>query len=153
MVFHENFCVCLLIVRLQMCVCTDESNRTKRTKLVLTTADGQVILNRMVEYNPYLDGLFGSLADPVRRDILRRLIDAQYTISQIAEAYDISFAAVAKHLKVLEKASLIIKRRRGKEQVVSIRPEALKDATYYLKQYEALWNQRFDKLDTLLKDM
>jgi len=107
----------------------------------------------MVEYNPYLDGLFGSLADPVRRDILRRLIDAQYTISQIAEAYDISFAAVAKHLKVLEKASLIIKRRRGKEQVVSIRPEALKDATYYLKQYEALWNQRFDKLDTLLKDM
>ncbi len=106
----------------------------------------------MVERNAYLDLLFGSLADPIRRDILKRLIDTQYTISQIAAKYDISFAAVAKHLTVLEKAKLITKKRRGKEQIVSIAPQALQDASYYLKQYEALWNKRFDEIDTLLKE-
>lgn len=106
----------------------------------------------MVERNAYLDGLFGSLADPIRRDILARLINAQYTVSQIAEGYDISLAAVAKHLNVLEKAKLVIKERRGKEQVVSIAPEALKDASHYLRQYEALWNKRFDAIDNILKE-
>jgi len=106
----------------------------------------------MVERNAYLDGLFGSLADPIRRDILRRLMNAQFTVSQIAESYDISLAAVAKHLNVLEKATLVIKQRRGKEQVVSISPEALKDASQYLAQYEALWNYRFDALDTVLRE-
>lgn len=106
----------------------------------------------MVERNAYLDDLFGSLADPIRRDILRRLIDARYTISQIAEEYDISFAAVAKHLNVLQKAKLIVKQRRGKEQLVGIAPEALKDASRYLQQYEALWNTRFDALERIAKE-
>jgi DNA-binding transcriptional ArsR family regulator len=106
----------------------------------------------MVEYNTYLDGLFGSLADPIRRDILRRLIDAQYTVSQIAQDYEISFAAVAKHLKVLERAKLVIKQRRGRDQVVSIAPQAFKDASHYLAQYEALWNYRFNALDKVLKE-
>lgn len=106
----------------------------------------------MVEYNAYLDGLFGSLADPIRRDILRRLISAHYTVGQLAQDYDISFAAVAKHLKVLEKAQLITKQRRGNEQVVSIAPTAMKDAAYYLKQYEVLWQTRHDKLDALLQE-
>jgi DNA-binding transcriptional ArsR family regulator len=105
----------------------------------------------MVEQNVYLDSLFGSLADPIRRDILRRLTDAQYSIRQIAERYDISFAAVAKHITVLERATLIVKERRGKEQIVSIAPAALKDATTYLVQYEALWDHRFNKLDDILK--
>lgn len=106
----------------------------------------------MVERDVYLDGLFGSLADPIRRDILRRLINAQYTVSQIAEGYEISLAAVAKHLNVLAKAKLIVKERRGKEQVVSIAPDALKDASYYLKQYEALWNSRLDALEKVAKE-
>lgn len=105
----------------------------------------------MVEQNIYLDGLFGSLADPIRRDILRRLINAQYSIRQIAEKYDVSFAAVAKHINVLEKAKLVIKERKGKEQIVRIAPQALEDASKYLAQYEALWNHRFDKLDQVLK--
>lgn len=106
----------------------------------------------MVEQDIYLDGLFGSLADPIRRDILRRLIDAQYSVSQIAKTYDISFAAVAKHLSVLEKARLITKEKRGRKQVVSISPKAVKDAAYYLKQYETLWENRFHKIDTILKE-
>lgn len=106
----------------------------------------------MVERNAYLDGIFGSLADPIRRDMLQRLINAQQTISQLAANYDISFAAVAKHLNVLEKAQLIVKRRRGKEQVVSIAPDALKDASHYLARYEALWNRRFDAIDKIVRE-
>jgi DNA-binding transcriptional ArsR family regulator len=106
----------------------------------------------MVEYNPYLDGLFGSLADPIRRDILQQLIRAQRTISQLAENYEMSFAAVAKHLSVLEKAKLIVKRRNGREQIVSIAPDALRDASEYLAQFEAVWNYRFDALDAILQE-
>jgi DNA-binding transcriptional ArsR family regulator len=106
----------------------------------------------MVERDTYLDNLFGSLADPIRRDMLQRLIDAQYTVSQLAQNYSISLAAVAKHLNVLEKAKLVAKQRRGKEQVVSIAPEALHDASSYLARYEALWNQRFDAIDKILKE-
>ncbi|WP_276353717.1 ArsR/SmtB family transcription factor [Cohnella caldifontis] len=106
----------------------------------------------MVEYNPYLDGLFKSLADPIRRDILQRLVQAQHTISQLAAHYEMSFAAVAKHLNVLEKAKLIVKRRKGKEQIVSIAPEALRDASEYLAQFEALWNYRLDVLDQILQE-
>jgi DNA-binding transcriptional ArsR family regulator len=105
----------------------------------------------MVERSLYLDNLFGSLADPIRRDILRRLINAQYTVTQLAQNYEVSLAAVAKHLQVLEKATLITKQRRGKEQVVSIQPHALEAASRYLQQYEALWNQRFDALDRILE--
>ena len=106
----------------------------------------------MVERDAYLNNLFGSLADPIRRDILQRLINAQCTVSQLAQNYSVSFAAVAKHLNVLEKAQLVVKQRRGKEQVVSIAPDALKDASHYLAQYEALWNQRFNALDKIFKE-
>lgn len=106
----------------------------------------------MVEQNIYLDGLFSSLADPIRRDILRRLLNMQYTVSQIAKNYDISLAAVAKHITVLEKAKLIKKQKTGREQIISISPEALKDASHYLKQYEALWEARFSKIDDILKE-
>ena len=106
----------------------------------------------MVERELYLNNLFGSLADPVRRDILQRLISAQYTVSQLAANYEMSLAAVAKHLNVLERAKLVIKQRRGKEQVVSIAPAALHDANEYLARYEALWNNRFEALDNILKE-
>lgn len=105
----------------------------------------------MVEREAYLDDLFGSLADPIRRDILQRLINAQYTVSQLAQNYSVSLAAVAKHLTVLERAMLVVKERRGKEQVVSIAPQALHDASAYLAQYEALWEKRFEALDSVLK--
>jgi DNA-binding transcriptional ArsR family regulator len=92
----------------------------------------------MVEYTLSLDSIFSSLADPTRRDILRRLINQELTISEIAKPYDLTFAAVSKHLKVLEKAQLIIKRRRGKEQMVQVSPLALKDAADYAKDNTVL---------------
>jgi DNA-binding transcriptional ArsR family regulator len=106
----------------------------------------------MVERNMYLNNLFASLADPTRRDILERLTHGQFSISQLAADYDLSFAAVAKHLGVLEKAKLIVKHRKGKEQLVSITPQALEDLHVYLARYEALWNYRFDALDIVLKE-
>jgi DNA-binding transcriptional ArsR family regulator len=121
-------------------------------KTILTFYFAKFILYHMVEYNLYLDGLFGSLADPIRRDILRRLVHAQHTITQLAENYEMTFAAVAKHLNVLEKAKLIVKRRNGKEQIVSIAPDALRDASHYLAQFEELWHYRFDALDTILQE-
>lgn len=104
----------------------------------------------MVEYIFPLDSVFSSLADPTRRDILERVAAAELTVSEIALPYDMSLAAVSKHLKVLERARLIIKRRRGKEQLVTMNTQALEDAERYLEQYKQLWEKRLDSLDQYL---
>ncbi len=106
----------------------------------------------MVEYALSLNSIFGSLADPTRRDILKRVSKKQLNVSEIAKNYDISFAGVAKHLKILEKARLIVKHRQGKQQIVQLSPMAIKDASEYLQRYKAMWEQRFDRLDELLKE-
>ena len=105
----------------------------------------------MVEYTLNLDSVFGSLADPTRRDILQRVADRELSVGEIARAYNLTFAAISKHLKVLEKAQLVIKRRRGKEQMVSLSPQALADADEYLRQYRQLWENRLDALEVLLE--
>jgi DNA-binding transcriptional ArsR family regulator len=99
----------------------------------------------MVEYSVQLDAVFSSLADPTRRDILQRVSLTELSVSDIAVRYDMTLAAISKHLKILEQAGLITKRRQGKHQLVSAAPGAFKDASEYLRQYEQLWNQRFDK--------
>ena len=106
----------------------------------------------MVEYALSLDSVFGSLADPTRRDILKRVANQELSVSQIALPYDLSLAAVSKHLKVLQKAKLIIKRRKGKEQMVRLDPQALNSAADYLAQYRQLWEEQFAVLDQLLKE-
>jgi len=106
----------------------------------------------MVEYTFPLDSVFGSLADPTRRDILARLQLGQLNVSEVAEPYDMSLAAISKHLKILEQAKLIVKRRKGKERIVSLQPAAMIQAAEYLKQYEQLWNERFDRLESLLNE-
>ena len=105
----------------------------------------------MVEYALNLDTIFSSLADPTRRDILKRVSKKQLSVGEIAKSYKLSFAGISKHLMVLEKARLIIKHRMGKEQMVAINPAAIKDASEYLRHYEAVWNQRFDRLEKLLE--
>ncbi|HEX6416667.1 MAG TPA: metalloregulator ArsR/SmtB family transcription factor [Candidatus Saccharimonadales bacterium] len=104
----------------------------------------------MVEYTLSLDNIFSSLADPIRRDILNRVRYGELNISEIAAPYSVSLAAISKHLKILERAQLITKRKRGKEQLVTISPAALKQADDYIEQYAVLWNDRFDRLETLL---
>ena len=105
----------------------------------------------MVEYDLTLDQAFGSLADATRRDIISRVARQELTVSQIAAKYQhLSLAAVSKHLKVLQAAQLIYKRRQGKHYLVSANSQALFDVTAYLQQYEQLWQQRLDRLDSLL---
>ncbi len=106
----------------------------------------------MVEYTLQLDSVFHSLADPIRRDILLRIKRRELSIGELAQKYDVSFAAISKHLKVLEKARLVSKRRDGKKYMVSLVPQTFKDADDYLEQYRLMWEERFDKLDALLKE-
>lgn len=104
----------------------------------------------MVDSSLQLNLIFGSLADATRRDILRRASKRELSIRELAEDYDMSYAAIAKHLSVLEKAKLILKQRRGKEQVVSLSKPAFVNATDYLKNYEKVWNDRFNSLEKFL---
>src|SRR5882724_8166665 len=98
-----------------------------------------------------LDNIFGSLADATRRDILKRVSKKSLSVGQIAEHYKLTFAAISKHLKVLEKAKLIVKTRRGKEQMVEIYPQTFSGTEDYLKNLKIIWEDRFDRLDELLK--
>jgi len=105
----------------------------------------------MVEHKARLDSIFGSLADTTRRDILRRLARRELSVGEIASSYDISLAAVSKHLVVLEKACLITKRRQGKLQVVELSPAALTDASKHLERYRVIWENRLDRLEKYLE--
>lgn len=105
----------------------------------------------MVEQSERLDAVFNSLADPTRRDILRRVAKKELTVGEIAASYHLTFAAISKHLMVLEKAHLVSKRRDGREQVVRLAPKALAAADEYLKRYQALWEARLDRLEALLE--
>jgi len=107
----------------------------------------------MVEQAYSLDTIFRSLSDPTRRDILKRIKKGSLSISAIAESYKFSFAGIAKHLDVLERAGLIHKERQGKEQIVSIDPVALAAANEYIESYKELWEKRLDSLDEYLKSI
>jgi DNA-binding transcriptional ArsR family regulator len=106
----------------------------------------------MVEYTLNLDTIFNSLADPTRRDILEQVSRRSLTIGEIAQAYDLTFAAVSKHIKVLEKARLINKHKRGREHVVELTPQALAPAMEYLEMYRQMWERRLDALEIFLKE-
>ena len=106
----------------------------------------------MVEYTLQLDTIFGSLADATRRDILQRVANEELSVGEIAKPYDLTLAAVSKHLKVLEKAKLIIKRKRGKEHMVQLAPNAFAEADEYLKFYRQMWESRFDNLEQYLNE-
>lgn len=107
----------------------------------------------MVERTTALDAVFASLSDPTRRDILRRVSRRSMSVSEIAGHYPVSLAAVAKHLTVLERARLIEKTRRGKEQIVTIAPKPLAAASEYLDRYRELWEKRLDALDRYLRNI
>lgn len=105
----------------------------------------------MVESNPTLDLVFGSLADPIRRDIVRRVAGQELSVNEVAEPYAISLAAVSKHLKVLERAKLVVRRRRGKQLLVQLAPEALMGASEFIDFYRTFSEQKLDSLQQFLE--
>ncbi len=96
------------------------------------------------------DRMFQALADATRRDIVRRCAGGEASVSQLADAYPMSFAAVQKHVAVLERAGLIVKQRRGREQLVHTDPAALRRARAALEQLERDWRGRVDRMSDLL---
>jgi DNA-binding transcriptional ArsR family regulator len=97
-----------------------------------------------------VDRLFHALADATRRDIVRRVLDGEHSISDLARHYPMSMTAVQKHVAVLESAGLVTKQRHGREQRVLGRVEALQEAHRLLDGYEQLWRDRFDRIGDLL---
>ena len=97
-----------------------------------------------------VDLLFHALADATRRDILRRCVRGGLSVSRLAEAYPMSFAAVQKHVAVLERAGLVAKQRHGREQLVRSDPDAVRRARQALDQLEAAWRGRVDRMAHLL---
>jgi DNA-binding transcriptional ArsR family regulator len=105
-----------------------------------------------LEADESVDHLFHALADATRRDILRRTIDGELSVSRLADAYPMSFAAVQKHVAVLERAGLVAKERRGREQLVRSDPEAVRRARQALDELETAWRSRVDRMSQLLAE-
>ena len=97
-----------------------------------------------------VDRLFHALADATRRDILRRCVRGELSVSRLAEAYPMSFAAVQKHVVVLARAGLVTKQRRGREQLVRTDPDAVRRARQALVELETAWRGRVDRMSHLL---
>jgi DNA-binding transcriptional ArsR family regulator len=100
-----------------------------------------------------LDRLFRALADTTRRDIVARLLGGESaSVSALASRYEMSFAAVQKHVAVLEEAGLVHKRTQGRERIVRGDPERLAQARQLLQRLEHLWTARFSRLDAILAE-
>jgi DNA-binding transcriptional ArsR family regulator len=99
-----------------------------------------------------IDRLFQALADSTRRDIVRRVTVEEYSVSGLAGLYAMSFAAVQKHVAVLERATLVTKDKRGREQIVRGNHDGLQKARQLLDEYEAIWRQRFDRIADILAE-
>lgn len=99
-----------------------------------------------------VDRLFHALADATRRDIVARLLEREQSVSMLAAHYSMSFAAVQKHVAVLERASLVAKVRRGREQIVHADPATLRRATRLLAAWEDVWAERVARMDDILTE-
>jgi DNA-binding transcriptional ArsR family regulator len=101
---------------------------------------------------PDFDRMFGALADATRRDIVRRAIDGGEGVAELASHYAMSFAAVQKHVAILERAGLVTKRRIGRRKVVRTNLDSLRVARRLLDRYEDLWRERIDRMSHLVAD-
>ena len=103
-----------------------------------------------VQTIPDFDHAFGALADATRRDIVRRAIDGNEGIAELADHYPMSFAAVQKHVAILERAGLVTKQRIGRRKVVRTNVAGLRMARGLLDQYEQLWRDRVERMTDLI---
>jgi DNA-binding transcriptional ArsR family regulator len=107
------------------------------------------IFNHMVENR--LDATFQALSDPTRRGMLASLALGERSIGELGEPFAMSFAGAAKHVKVLENAGLIERRKAGRMQICSLNAEPLAEAERWLKQWEEFWTVRLDRLQTIIE--
>jgi DNA-binding transcriptional ArsR family regulator len=100
-----------------------------------------------------LSATFAALADPTRRAILARLIGGEASVKELAEPFEMSLPAVSKHLKVLERAGLIVRGREAQWRPCTLQAGPLKDISDWVEQYRRFWEQSFDRLDEYLKEL
>lgn len=100
--------------------------------------------------DPEADSIFHALADRTRRDVLTRAMTGEHSVSSLAQRYEMSFAAVQKHVSVLERAHLVTKERRGREQIVHADADTLRRAAQLLETFEQLWVGRVTRIAELL---
>ena len=112
--------------------------------------DGALTYNQMVMNK--LNLVFSALADETRRGMLTQLADGEANVSALAARYEMSQPAISKHLKVLERAGLITKTRRGRERFVRVNTKPLRKARNWISHYAKFWEQQFDAVETYLSD-
>jgi len=100
-----------------------------------------------------LSKAFAALADPIRRDIVARLTSGEVTVGELAEPYDVSVQAVSKHLRVLEEAGLVSRRREAQRRPVRLEPEVLDLMTKWIERYRREVEERYQRLDEVLADI
>ncbi|WP_256978043.1 helix-turn-helix transcriptional regulator [Rhodococcus sp. 14-2470-1a] len=98
------------------------------------------------------DRLFQAFADTTRRDIVSRLLRNEHSVSSLAAHYSMSFAAVQKHVAILERASVVSKEKRGREQIVRIHLVGIERARALLAEYETIWRRRVDRIADILAE-
>jgi DNA-binding transcriptional ArsR family regulator len=109
------------------------------------------IFNHMVNYQTdELDKTFSALSDETRRNMLIMLAKGEANVGELAAPFAMSLPAVSKHLKILEEAGLVSRRKNGREHVCSLRPEAMIRAQKWIEYHTAFWNSAFDKLEAYL---
>jgi DNA-binding transcriptional ArsR family regulator len=112
-----------------------------------------MVVDQALEFSDReVDRIFRALADATRRDIVRRTLGGEASVSELAGAYDMSFAAVQKHVAMLEGAGLVTKHPHGRERIVRGNPDTIRQAQALLERYEQIWRSRIERLDQLLAD-
>jgi len=101
----------------------------------------------------HLSTTFAALADPTRRAILARLASGETSVTELAEPFEISLPGISKHLKVLERAGLIVRSREAQWRPCQLEPRPLKEAADWLEYYRRFWEESFDRLDEYLREL
>jgi DNA-binding transcriptional ArsR family regulator len=109
------------------------------------------MLNHVVEQFAHLDAVFHALADPTRRAMLGQLAERELTIGELATPFSMSFAGASKHVRVLETAGLLTRTIRGRTHLCRLQAARLAEADAWLRRYECFWNEKLDRLESLLR--
>ena len=122
------------------------------SKKLLTRAFRRLIVNLMVNYSGSLDSTFAALADPTRRAILARLALSHSSVTDLASPFEMSLPAISKHLRVLESAGLLVRRKEGRVHWCSLQPGPMKRAAGWIAHYQQFWEERLDALEKYLNE-
>src|SRR5262249_29871134 len=106
----------------------------------------------MVNYpSAVLDQTFGALSDATRRAMVQQLARGECTVMDLAKPFDMSLPAVTKHVRILEKAGILVRQKTGRTNRCQLQPKPLEDATQWIEHYRKFWEESFDRLDAYLK--